>query len=90
MRAHFGQRTDDAIHGAPRERFIATDAGDKGLRGQDAREHADGGAGVAGIELLRWLAQGAAMENDLAIGALDGAPSAAMQASVDWQSAPVE
>ena len=52
-RAHFGQRLHDAPHGPARERFIAADARAKRLRGEDAGEHADGGAGVAGVQIAR-------------------------------------
>jgi len=55
--AHFGQRLHDALHGAAGERFIAKDAGVEGLGRENAGKHANGGAGVAGVECGGGLAQ---------------------------------
>src|SRR5581483_2073298 len=42
----------DPLHRSAAERFIATDRAGKGLTGQDAAQHTDRRARVAGIELL--------------------------------------
>ena len=54
--AHLRQRLADALHGAAAERFVAGEGKGSGrvgdLGGEEAGEHADGGAGVAAVEGL--------------------------------------
>jgi hypothetical protein len=49
--SHGGQRRHDAAHGAAGEAFVPGQAADEGLAGEQAGEHADGGTGVAGIQV---------------------------------------
>ena len=51
------QRLHDALHGPARKRLVPRDPAAERLRRQDPGEHADGGAGVAGIEVRRRRAQ---------------------------------
>ena len=55
--AHFLQRLHDALHGPPGERFVAADPALEGLRGQNAGEHTDGRAGIAGVQHAGRLTQ---------------------------------
>ncbi len=74
LRAHLGQGLHDALHGPAAERFIAEDAAAKGLGGEDAGEHADGGSGIAGVESGGGLPQAlkaASVHDEFGAGAFD-------------------
>jgi hypothetical protein len=51
LRAHLGQRLDDARHGAARKRGVADEPAAEGLPREDAGEQAHRGAGVAAIDV---------------------------------------
>ena len=51
LRAHLGERLDDAAHRALGERGVADEPAAEGLPGEDAGEQAHGGAGVAAVDV---------------------------------------
>ena len=66
--AHLGERQHDALHRPARQRFIANQAARKWLRRENTGNHADGRAGIAGIEIAGRLPQAvqpAAMYDEL-------------------------
>ena len=50
LRAHFAQRSEDALHGAFVERVVAGNFAGEILPGKNAGEQANGGAGISGVE----------------------------------------
>ena len=67
-RAHFPQRLHDALHGPRGKRFVAENARGERLRRQDPRQHADGGPGIARVQIAHGPAQSiqaAAVDDEL-------------------------
>ncbi len=92
--AHLRERFADALHGASREGGVAGEDEGVRMRGDEAGEHAHGGAGVAAVEVVLGLLEVSGGAGDarwcrLAVISTV-APSWAMQARVEWGSAPVE
>jgi hypothetical protein len=50
-RAHLRKRRDDALHGPARKRFVSENPAAERLGRQNAGEHADGGAGIARVQI---------------------------------------
>jgi len=93
VRPHFCQRIHHPPHRPPRQRFVAEQARTKWLCRQNAGEHTDGRAGIAGIEIGRRRAQAgqsAALNGKFGPSPATSIPSARRQPSVERQSAPVE
>src|SRR5271154_3310667 len=64
LRSHLAEGSADALHRAEGEGVVADKSEDVRMRGDEASEHAHGGAGVAAVERTGWLGEAARSAGD--------------------------